>query len=189
MLWDGAMNRCRRTWRGASPISDTYQGKMTMRIGMGYDVHRLVPDRPLVLGGIEIPCERGLLGHSDADVLTHAICDAILGAAALGDIGQHFPDTAPEYQGVSSMVLLRRTADLAAREGLAIRQLDASIVAQAPRIGPFRNRMRMRLAETLGIPVGMISVKATTTEGLGFPGRGEGIAAMCIVQLVPIEAP
>ncbi len=162
---------------------------MTMRIGMGYDVHRLVPDRPLVLGGIEIPHERGLMGHSDADVLTHAICDAILGAAALGDIGQHFPDTDPEYQGASSLLLLRRTVGLAAREGLTVRQLDATIVAQAPRIGPFRERMRTRLAQTIGISVGMISVKATTTEGLGFPGRGEGIAAICIVQLVPIEAP
>ena len=160
-----------------------------MRIGLGYDVHRLVPDRPLVLGGVEIPHEYGLRGHSDADVLTHAICDAILGAAALGDIGQHFPDTDPDYQGVSSLVLLRRTADLAAREGLAVRQLDATIIAQAPRIEPYRERMRMRLAETIGLPVGMISVKATTTEGLGFPGRGEGIAALCIVQLAPVEAP
>ena len=160
-----------------------------MRIGMGYDVHRLMPNRPLVLGGVEIPHKRGLGGHSDADVLTHAICDAILGAAALGDIGQHFPDTDPKYQGVSSLVLLRRTADLAAREGLAVRQLDATIVAQAPRIGPFRERMRTRLSEAIGIPMGMVSVKATTTEGLGFTGRGEGIAAICIVQLVPIEAP
>ena len=158
-----------------------------MRIGLGYDVHRLVPDRPLVLGGIKIPHEFGLQGHSDADVLTHAICDAILGAAALGDIGLHFPDTDPSYQGVSSLVLLKHTMDLAAREGLRVRQLDATVVAQAPRIGPFRDRLRTRLADTIGIPLEMISVKATTTEGLGFPGRREGIAAICIVQLEPIE--
>ncbi len=157
-----------------------------IRIGMGYDVHRLGPDRALVLGGVEIPFEYGLLGHSDADVLTHAVCDAILGAAALGDIGQHFPDTDPAYNGVSSLVLLRSTLDMAAREGLEPRQLDATIVAQAPRIGPFRERIRKQLADVTGIPLGMISVKATTTEGLGFQGRGEGIAAICIVQLVPI---
>ncbi len=157
-----------------------------MRIGMGYDVHRLVPDRPLVLGGITIPHERGLLGHSDADVLTHAICDAILGAAVLGDIGLHFPDTDPAYQGVSSLVLLRHTVDLVAREGLKVQQIDATVVAQAPRIGPFRDQMRTKLAETIGIPLGMISVKATTTEGLGYLGRREGIAALCIAQLEAI---
>ena len=157
-----------------------------MRIGMGYDVHRLVPDRPLVLGGINIPHERGLLGHSDADVLTHAICDAILGAAVLGDIGLHFPDTDPAYQGVSSLVLLRHTVDLVAREGLKVQQIDATVVAQAPRIGPFRDQMRTKLAETIGIPLGMISVKATTTEGLGYLGRREGIAALCIAQLEAI---
>ena len=153
---------------------------------MGYDVHRLVPDRPLVLGGITIPHERGLLGHSDADVLTHAICDAILGAAVLGDIGLHFPDTDPAYQGVSSLVLLRHTVDLVAREGLKVQQIDATVVAQAPRIGPFRDQMRTKLAETIGIPLGMISVKATTTEGLGYLGRREGIAALCIAQLEAI---
>ena len=157
-----------------------------MRIGMGYDVHRLVPDRPLVLGGINIPHERGLLGHSDADVLTHAICDAILGAAVLGDIGLHFPDTDPAYQGVSSLVLLRHTVDLVAREGLKVQQIDATVVAQTPRIGPFRDQMRTKLAETIGIPLGMTSVKATTTEGLGYLGRREGIAALCIAQLEAI---
>ncbi len=157
-----------------------------MRIGMGYDVHRLTADRALVLGGVDIPHEFGLRGHSDADVLTHAICDAILGAAALGDIGLHFPDTDPAYQGVSSLVLLRHTVDLVAQAGLQVLQIDATVVAQAPRIGPFRDRMRAKLAETIGIPLEMTSIKATTTEGLGYLGRREGIAALCIAQLEAI---
>ena len=160
-----------------------------MRIGMGYDVHRLVPDRPLILGGIEIPHDLGLLGHSDADVLTHAICDAILGAAALGDIGMHFPDSDPAFQGVSSLVLLKHTLDLVAGEGLKVCQIDATVVAQAPRLGPYRDRMRARLAETLGIPLDMTSIKATTTEGLGFAGRREGVAALCIARLELITLP
>ncbi len=159
-----------------------------MRIGMGYDVHRLVPDRPLVLGGVEIPHDYGLLGHSDADVLTHAICDAILGAAALGDIGLHFPDADPAFKGVSSIVLLKHTLDLVAVEGLKVCQIDATVVAQAPRLGPFRDQMRARLADILGIPLGMTSVKATTTEGLGFPGRREGVAALCIARLEPTSS-
>ena len=154
-----------------------------MRIGMGYDVHRLVPNRQLVLGGVEIPHAFGLEGHSDADVLTHAVCDAILGAAALGDIGQHFPDNDPAYRGVSSLALLARTVSLVIREGLAVRQIDATIIAQAPRIGPFRDQMRAKLSAKIGIPLGMTSVKATTTEGLGYLGRREGIAALCIAQL------
>lgn len=156
-----------------------------MRIGLGYDVHRLVPDRKLILGGVEIPHEFGLQGHSDADVLTHAVCDAILGAAALGDIGQHFPDTDPAYRGVDSLVLLADTVKLAAREGFAVQQIDATIVAQAPRIGPFRDKIRTNLSAVIGIPLPMTSVKATTTEGLGYPGRREGIAAMCLAQLEP----
>jgi 2-C-methyl-D-erythritol 2,4-cyclodiphosphate synthase len=156
-----------------------------MRIGLGYDVHRLVPDRKLILGGVEIPHEFGLQGHSDADVLTHAVCDAILGAAALGDIGQHFPDTDPAYRGVDSLVLLADTVKLAAREGFAVQQIDATIVAQAPRIGPFRDKIRTNLSAVIGIPLTMTSVKATTTEGLGYPGRREGIAAMCLAQLEP----
>jgi 2-C-methyl-D-erythritol 2,4-cyclodiphosphate synthase len=158
---------------------------MTMRIGLGYDVHRLVPDRKLILGGVEIPHEFGLQGHSDADVLTHAVCDAILGAAALGDIGLHFPDTDPAYQGIDSLVLLAQTVKLASREGFAVQQIDATIVAQAPRIGPFRDQIRGKLAAVIGIPLGMTSVKATTTEGLGVPGRREGIAAMCLARLEP----
>ncbi len=154
-----------------------------MRIGMGYDIHRLVPERRLVLGGVEIPFEFGLLGHSDADVLTHAVCDAILGAAALGDIGLHFPDTDPTYRGIASLVLLKQTVKRVIREGFKVCQLDATVVAQAPRIGPFRDEMRANLSGAIGIPVGMISVKATTTEGLGYLGRREGIAALCIAQL------
>lgn len=154
-----------------------------MRIGMGYDIHRLVPERKLILGGVEIPFELGLQGHSDADVLTHAVCDAILGAAVLGDIGQHFPDTDPVYRDVSSLILLAQTVERVAREGLLVRQLDATIVAQAPRIEPFRTQIRGRLAAVIAIPVDRISVKATTTEGLGYLGRREGIAAMCIAML------
>ncbi|MBL0714965.1 MAG: 2-C-methyl-D-erythritol 2,4-cyclodiphosphate synthase [Desulfosarcina sp.] len=154
-----------------------------MRIGMGYDIHRLIPGRRLVLGGVEIPFELGLQGHSDADVLTHAVCDAILGAAALGDIGLHFPDSDPAYKGIASLVLLQRTADLAAREGFKVCQIDATIVAEVPRIGPFREKMCANLAAAIGIPIGMTNVKATTTEGLGYPGRREGIAAMCIALL------
>jgi 2-C-methyl-D-erythritol 2,4-cyclodiphosphate synthase len=154
-----------------------------MRIGLGYDVHRLVPDRKLILGGVEIPHEFGLQGHSDADVLTHAVCDAILGAAALGDIGLHFPDTDPAYQGIDSLVLLAQTVELASREGFAVQQIDATIVAQAPRIGPFRDQIRGKLSAVIGIPLDMTSVKATTTEGLGYPGRREGIAAMCLARL------
>lgn len=154
-----------------------------MRIGMGYDIHRLVANRPLVLGGVTIPHAFGLQGHSDADVLTHAVCDAILGAAALGDIGLHFPDTDPAYRGISSLVLLGHTVGLVAREGLAVYQIDATIVAQAPRIGPYRDKMRINLSEKIGIPLELTSVKATTSEGLGYLGRREGIAAMCIAQL------
>jgi 2-C-methyl-D-erythritol 2,4-cyclodiphosphate synthase len=154
-----------------------------MRIGMGYDVHRLVPNRKLVLGGVDIPHALGLAGHSDADVLTHAVCDAVLGAAALGDIGLHFPDSDPAYRGIASLELLKRTVTLVAREGLAVRQIDATIVAQAPRIGPFRERIRTNLAAILAIPLELTSLKATTTEGLGALGREEGIAAMCIAQL------
>ena len=160
-----------------------------MRIGLGYDVHRLVPNRPLVLGGVVIPHEFGLEGHSDADVLTHAVCDAILGAAALGDIGQHFPASDHAYKGASSLVLLSKTVTLAVRAGFAVRQIDATIIAQSPRIGPFRDQMRANLSSQIGIPIGMTSVKATTTEGLGYLGRREGVAALCIAQLKTCPSP
>ena len=160
-----------------------------MRIGMGYDIHRLVPERKLVLGGVEIPFELGLQGHSDADVLTHAVCDAILGAAVLGDIGHHFPDSDPAYRNISSLVLLERTVALVGREGLEVRQLDATIVAQAPRIEPFRTPIRGMLADVIAIPIDRISVKATTTEGLGYLGRREGIAALCVALLEDRKRP
>ena len=158
-----------------------------MRIGMGYDIHRLVPERQLILGGVAIPFELGLQGHSDADVLTHAVCDAIFGAAALGDIGKHFPDTDPAYRNISSLVLLAHTVERVAREGFMVRQIDATIVAQAPRIEPFREKIRRRLAEVIALPINGVSVKATTTEGLGYLGRREGIAAMCIALLEPCK--
>jgi len=153
-----------------------------MRIGMGFDMHRLVSGRRLILGGVEIPFEKGLLGHSDADVLTHAVCDALLGAAGLGDIGQHFPDTDPVWAGIESLKLLERVREMIANDWI-IANLDVTVMAQAPKIGPYRETMGLRLAAVLGIDPTQINIKATTTEGLGAVGRGEGIAAQCIVLL------
>lgn len=154
-----------------------------MRIGLGYDVHKLVPDRKLWLGGIEVPHSKGLLGHSDADVLIHAICDALLGAAALGDIGKHFPDKDPQYKGIDSKILLRKCGELLAQQGYHIANIDSIVVAQQPKIGPFIPQMRETLAKTLNIKVGQISVKATTTEWLGFEGREEGISAHAVALI------
>jgi len=154
-----------------------------MRIGMGYDVHRLVEGRPLVLGGVGIPYEKGLLGHSDADVLVHAICDALLGAAGMGDIGEHFPDSDDAYKGIDSIILLKQCLNLIRAEGYAVVNLDATVMAQAPKLSPYKARIRQLLAETLDCAVGCVGVKATTTEGLGFIGAGEGIAAMCVVLI------
>jgi len=154
-----------------------------MRIGQGYDVHRLVPNRKLILGGIEIPYERGLLGHSDADVLLHAVCDALLGAAGLGDIGKHFPDTDPAYEGISSVVLLRHCVSLLADQGYGVVNLDATVIAQKPKLMDYIPEMRTRIAETLSIPADFVNVKATTEEGLGFTGREEGIAATAVVLI------
>ncbi len=155
-----------------------------MRIGHGYDVHRLTENRKLVLGGVEIPYSKGLLGHSDADVLSHAIADSLLGAAALGDIGQLFPDTDPRYEGVDSLVLLKKTV-LAVREaGWRIGNIDATVVAQAPKLKPFIPSMRENLANACGVDVSQVSVKATTEEGLGFTGGGEGIAAHAVCLLL-----
>ncbi len=154
-----------------------------MRIGTGYDVHRLVENRALVLGGVAIPYEKGLLGHSDADVLLHAVMDALLGAAALGDIGTHFPDNAPEYSGISSMVLLKKTADLLAEEHYLVGNIDATIIAQSPKLAPYIPEMRENIAETLGIMKNQVNIKATTEEGLGFTGKGEGIAAQAVCLL------
>jgi len=153
-----------------------------MRIGMGYDMHRLVSGRRLILGGVKIPYEKGLLGHSDADVLTHAVCDALLGAAGLGDIGQHFPDTDSTWAGIESLKMLDRVREMLA-DNWVIANLDATVMAQAPKIGPYRETMRSRLAAVLRMDSTQINIKATTTEGLGTVGRGEGIAAQCIVLL------
>ena len=154
-----------------------------MRIGQGYDVHRLVAERPLILGGIEIPYEKGLLGHSDADVLLHAISDALLGAAALGDIGAHFPDSDPAYRGADSAELLRAVGHLIRAAGYEIGNIDSTVVCQAPKLAPHIASMRARIAEVLALPVGAVSVKASTEEHMGFTGRGEGIAAHAVCLL------
>ena len=154
-----------------------------MRIGMGYDVHKLVEGRKLILGGVEIPYEKGLLGHSDADVLLHAIMDALLGAAALGDIGKHFPDTDPAFKGISSIKLLEQVGELLEKNCFFIENIDATIIAQAPKMRPFIDTMRQNIAKALNIDASQISVKATTEEGLGFTGTGEGISsqAICLI--------
>ncbi|HXF18274.1 MAG TPA: 2-C-methyl-D-erythritol 2,4-cyclodiphosphate synthase [Burkholderiales bacterium] len=154
-----------------------------MRIGQGFDVHALVPGRALIIGGVTIAFEKGLQGHSDADVLVHAICDALLGAAALGDIGRHFPDTDPRYKGVDSRVLLREVARLLRDGGFRIVNIDSTIIAQAPKMAPHIPAMISNLGIDLGIERACINIKAKTTEGLGFPGRGEGIAAEAIALL------
>lgn len=154
-----------------------------MRIGFGYDVHPLAEGRRLVLGGVEVPYDRGLDGHSDADVLIHAVCDALLGAMAEGDMGKHFPDSSPRYQDISSRVLLGEVMALAERKGVEVVNLDATVVAQAPKLQPYLSQMGEVLAQLLGISPGAANVKAKTTEGLGFPGRGEGIAAYAVVLI------
>ena len=158
-----------------------------MRIGNGYDVHRLVPDRKLILGGVEIPYEKGLLGHSDADVLIHAIMDALLGAAALGDIGMYFPDTDPDYKGADSMQLLARVRDMLADRAYYIENIDATIIAQRPKLAPYIETMVRNIASVLAISTGQVNVKATTEEGLGFTGEGLGIAASAVCLLSEIQ--
>lgn len=155
-----------------------------MRIGMGYDVHRLTEGRPLILGGVTIPWEKGLLGHSDADVLVHAIMDALLGAAALGDIGRHFPDTDPRFEGISSILLLRKVGELLEEHGYEPGNIDATIIAQKPKMLPHIDEMRTHVAEALGIPKENVNIKATTEEGLGFTGTQEGISshAVCLIR-------
>lgn len=159
-----------------------------MRVGMGYDVHRLVEDRDLVLGGVKIPYEKGLLGHSDADVLLHAVMDALLGAAALGDIGKHFPDTDMKYKGISSLRLLEHVGALLEQEDYQIINIDATIIAQRPKMMPYIPKMIKNIAETLRIEENQVNIKATTEEGLGFTGAGEGISAQAICSLMPIAA-
>lgn len=154
-----------------------------MRVGMGYDVHRLVPDRPLILGGVKIDYELGLLGHSDADCLLHAIMDALLGAAAMGDIGKHFPDTDEKYKGADSAVLMKEVGRMLAEAGFRVGNIDATIIAQKPKMAPHIESMREKIAEVLGIDISRINVKATTEEGLGFTGEGLGISCQAIALL------
>lgn len=156
-----------------------------MRIGLGYDVHRLVEGRDLIIGGVNIPYEKGLLGHSDADVLLHAIMDSLLGASALGDIGKHFPDTDPRFKGISSIKLLEEVGNLLSVNRYSINNIDATIIAQKPKMAPFIQQMRENIANALNINLNQINVKATTEEGLGFTGNGEGISSqsICLLQL------
>ena len=157
-----------------------------MRVGFGYDVHALTEGRKLILGGVDIPHEKGLLGHSDADVLLHAIMDALLGAAALGDIGKHFPDTDNSFKDIDSIVLLANTGYILKNHGFSINNIDTTIVAQAPKISPFIDKMRGNISRILGIDISCVSVKATTTEHLGFEGRKEGISAYAVVTIMQI---
>ena len=158
-----------------------------MRVGMGYDVHKLVEDRDLILGGVKISYEKGLLGHSDADVLLHAIMDALLGAAALGDIGRHFPDTDPQYKGISSIKLLEHVGKLIEDNLYVIGNIDATIIAQRPKMAPHIEQMRMNVVEVLHVDISQVNIKATTEEGLGFTGSGAGISAQAIAALDTIE--
>ncbi len=155
-----------------------------MRIGTGYDVHRLVDNRPLILGGVEIPYAKGLLGHSDADVLVHAVMDSLLGAAALGDIGKHFPDSDNKYSNISSILLLKNVGKLLESKNYKIINIDSVIIAQSPKLAPFIDKMRQNISEALGIDLHQVSIKATTEEGLGFTGRSEGISSqsVCLIE-------
>ena len=154
-----------------------------MRIGTGYDVHRLVKGRKLVLGGVDIPFEKGLLGHSDADVLVHAVCDALLGAAGLGDIGLHFPDTDPKFKDISSIKILSKTVEMLNAKGFRVINLDSTIMAEAPKLAPYKAEMEKNISRTIEIEPGCVNVKATTFETLGLIGRGEGIAACCVALI------
>ena len=165
-------------------MGDVADGSLMMRVGFGYDVHRLTEGRRLVLGGVEIPHERGLLGHSDADVLLHAVADALLGAAALGDIGTHFPDTDPAWKGADSRMLLREVRALLERGGYRCGNVDATVVIERPRLSPYVDAMRTNVAECLGVGADRISVKATRGEGMGFAGREEGAAAYAVCTIV-----
>ena len=158
-----------------------------MRVGMGYDVHKLVEERELILGGVNIPHTLGLLGHSDADVLLHAIMDALLGAAALGDIGKHFPDTDEKYKGISSLKLLEHVGKLIEQEGYVIENIDATVIAQKPKLRPYIEEMEENIAKTLGLEKNQVNVKATTEEGLGFTGSGEGISSQAVCMLLSIR--
>jgi 2-C-methyl-D-erythritol 2,4-cyclodiphosphate synthase len=154
-----------------------------MRIGQGFDAHRFTPNRPLILGGVTIEHDQGMAAHSDGDVLLHALCDALLGAAGLGDIGQHFPDSSDEFEGIDSRILLRRVVELLREKGLTVHNSDMTIVAQQPKLAPYLEEMRSKIAEDLQVAPAMVNIKATTTEKMGFTGRGEGIAASAVVLL------
>ena len=154
-----------------------------MRVGIGYDIHRLVEGRPLILGGVSVAYDKGLLGHSDADVLVHAVCDALLGAAGLGDIGMHFPDTDPQYKDISSLKLLSKTCQMVLDKGFCIVNLDSIVFAEAPKLGSYRQQMQTTLAKAMNIKPEKVNIKATTTEGLGAIGKGEGIGAMCVALI------
>ena len=158
-----------------------------MRIGFGYDVHKLVEGRKLILGGVQIPYNLGLLGHSDADVMLHSVMDALLGAAALGDIGKHFPDTDPAFKGIDSMLLLNKVYALLKESGYKVNNIDVTIAAQAPKLSPFIEDMRKNLAKALEVQLSQINIKATTTEHLGFEGRGEGISSYCVCTIAECE--
>ncbi len=158
-----------------------------MRVGMGYDVHKLVENRDLIIGGVKIPYEKGLLGHSDADVLLHAIMDALLGAAALGDIGKHFPDTDDKYKGASSIELLRQVGHMLDENNYVIENIDATIIAQKPKMRPYIDEMRKNIADTLKIKTDQVNVKATTEEGLGFTGSGDGISSQAICSIISVS--
>lgn len=173
--------------RGNHSVKEENRGDINiMRVGMGYDVHKLVEGRDLILGGVKIQHTLGLLGHSDADVLLHAIMDALLGAAALGDIGKHFPDTDPKYKGISSIKLLEHVADLISEKGYVVENIDATIIAQKPKMRPYIEEMEKNIAKALGIDVSQINVKATTEEGLGFTGTEQGISSQAICALTTI---
>jgi len=154
-----------------------------MQVGIGYDIHRLVAGRKLILGGVDIPHGKGLQGHSDADVLVHAVCDALLGAAGLGDIGLHFPDTDPKFKDISSLRLLAKTNEMIAHKGFLISNIDSVIFAEAPKLSPYRRAMQQKIAATIHLSPHRINIKATTTEGLGLIGAGEGIGAMCVALI------
>ena len=159
---------------------------MNFRVGSGYDVHQLVTGRKLVMGGVNIPHEKGLKGHSDADVIVHAVCDAMLGGAGLGDIGEHFPDSDPQFKGISSILLMVHCRHLLREKGYEVGNIDGTIFAQAPRMSPYKKAMEENLASAAAVSVDMVNIKATTTEGLGFEGRGEGIGAHAVVLLKQI---
>jgi len=165
-------------------INNTKIYKVCMRVGIGYDVHRLVPGRKLVLGGITIPFNQGLEGHSDADVLIHAVCDALLGAAGMGDIGEHFPDTDPEYKDISSLKLLSYTIEMLKNKGFSIQNIDATVFAESPKLYNYKKKMRKKIAFIIGSELERVNIKATTAEGLGIIGKGEGIGAMCVALIV-----